>query len=91
MRLAQFKVSYGRNVSAVCEKHILRMHRKDFILLINIQANNRYFAIKCISRQQIFEKKAMEHVKRELKILRKLPSLRSPHAPATVLRSNAIF
>ena len=87
MRLAQFKVSSGRNASAACEKNILWMHCKDFMSLINTQANNRYFAIKCISRLQIFEKKAMEHVKRELKILRKLPSLRSriPPLPCSVL------
>lgn len=47
------------------------------VRLAQFKANKRYFAIKCMSRQEIFDKKAMQHVKRELKILRALPAVRS--------------
>ena len=63
----------------------------DSIAHANTQANKRYFAIKCMSRQEIFDKKAMQHVKRELKILRSLPAVRSPCCPprpSGVVRDN---
>lgn len=47
------------------------------VRLARFKANKRYFAIKCMSRQEIFDKKAMHIVKRELDVLRYLPSCRS--------------